>query len=99
MPSTDGTFAWLFFTNAMPGASTITLTSNGSTIKAADGSLLDAAGNGTAGSKLTSTFTTVNQARSRHDAIRGSSPIPARTCSRGRATTSAPARRRSRHRR
>jgi hypothetical protein len=62
VPAQDGTFAWLFFTNAMPGASTITLTIDGSGIKAADGTPLDAVGNGTPGSKLTSTFTTVNQA-------------------------------------
>ncbi|MGH7136924.1 MAG: Ig-like domain-containing protein, partial [Pirellulales bacterium] len=62
VPSADGTYAWLFFTNAMPGASTITLVVNGATIKAADGTLLDAAGNGTLGSELTSTFTTVSTA-------------------------------------
>jgi hypothetical protein len=60
VPSSDGTYAWLFFTNPLPGGSTITLTINGSTIKAADGSLLDAAGTGVAGSKLTTTFTTVS---------------------------------------
>ena len=62
VPADDGTFAWLFFTNPLPGASTITLTVDGSTIQAADGTLLDAAGNGTPGSKLTSTFTTVSLA-------------------------------------
>jgi hypothetical protein len=62
VPSDDGTFAWLFFTNPLPGASTITLTVDGSTIKAADGALLDAAKSGTPGSKLTSTFTTVSVA-------------------------------------
>jgi hypothetical protein len=60
VPADDGTFAWLFFTNPLPGASTITLTVDGSTIKAADGSLLDAVGMGMPGSKLTSMFTTVN---------------------------------------
>ncbi len=59
VPSDDGTFAWLFFTNPLPGASTITLTVNGSSIEAADGSLLDAAGTGTPGSTLTQQFTTV----------------------------------------
>jgi hypothetical protein len=62
VPSADGTYAWLFFTGAMPGASTITLVVNGATIKAADGSLLDAAGSGTPGSELTSAFTTVSTA-------------------------------------
>jgi hypothetical protein len=62
VPADDGSYAWLFFTNPLPGASTLTLTVDGSAIKAADGTLLDAAGNGTAGSKLTSTFTTVSLA-------------------------------------
>ena len=62
MPSDDGTYAWLFFTNPMPGGSTITLTVDGSTIKAADGSLLDAADDGTPGSILTQSFTTVSTA-------------------------------------
>jgi hypothetical protein len=62
VPSDDGTYAWLFFTNPLPGASAITLTVNGATIKAADGSLLDAADNGTPGSVLTSRFTTVSEA-------------------------------------
>jgi hypothetical protein len=62
VPSDDGTYAWLFFTNPLPSASTITLTVNGSTIRAKDGRLLDAAGNGTPGSELTSTFTTVSTA-------------------------------------
>jgi hypothetical protein len=70
VPSADGTYAWLFFTNPMPGASTITLVVDGSTIKATDGSLLDAAGNGTPGSELTSTFTTVS-----------STPLPGTTLS------------------
>ncbi|HQU41646.1 MAG TPA: Ig-like domain-containing protein, partial [Pirellulales bacterium] len=43
VPAGDGTFAWLFFTNPMPGASTITVTVDGTQIKAADGSFLDAA--------------------------------------------------------
>lgn len=62
VPANDGTFAWLFFTNPMPGASIITVTVDGSRIKAADGSLLDAVGSGTPGSKLIFSFTTVNTA-------------------------------------
>jgi hypothetical protein len=62
VPSDDGTYAWLFFTNSMPGASTITITVDGSTIKTKDGALLDAAGSGTPGSKLTSAFSTVSLA-------------------------------------
>jgi hypothetical protein len=57
--------AWLFFTNLLAGASTVTLTVDGSTIRAADGSLLDAdfamSMMSMPGSKLSSTFTTVNQ--------------------------------------
>ncbi len=45
----------------MPGASTITLTVNGPlTIKTTDGSPLDALGNGTPGSQLQYSFTTVS---------------------------------------
>src|SRR5262249_20855800 len=62
VPAPDGTFAWLFLTTPMPGASTITVTVDGATVRAADGSLLDAAGNGTAGSRLVSSFTTVSEA-------------------------------------
>jgi hypothetical protein len=62
VPSDDGTFAWLFPTNSMPGGSTVTVTVDGSTILAADGAMLDASGNGTAGSKLTFRFTTVSLA-------------------------------------
>jgi hypothetical protein len=62
VPSDDGTFAWLFFSQPMPGGSTITVNVDGSTIRAADGSLLDAAANGTPGSTLKSTFTTVSEA-------------------------------------
>jgi hypothetical protein len=60
VPSDDGQSAWLFFTNPLPGASAIAITVDGSAIKAADGSLLDAANNGTPGSKLTELFTTVS---------------------------------------
>lgn len=59
-PASDGTFAWLFFANPMPGSSTIALTVDGSTIRAADGTPLDAAGTGELGSKLTLHFTTVS---------------------------------------
>ncbi len=63
VPSDDGTYAYLFPVNPMPGASQITLTVDGSKIKSADGKmLLDAAGSGTPGSKYAETFTTVNEA-------------------------------------
>ena len=61
VPSNDGTYAWLFLTNPMPGGATITLTVDGSSITAVDGALLDAAANGTPGSKRVTTFATVNQ--------------------------------------
>ena len=49
----------------MPGASTITLHVDGDAIKAkVGGPELDAAGNGTPGSNLTGTFTTVSTAPS-----------------------------------
>src|SRR5262249_34683957 len=61
VPSDDGTYAWLFFSRPMAGASTITVTVDGSKIQAADGSLLDAADTGTPGSKLTFSFSTVSE--------------------------------------
>ena len=61
VPAQDGTFAWLFFTNPMPGGETITLHVDGTTILgAADGQALDADGNGTPGGIFTSTFSTVS---------------------------------------
>ena len=60
VPFADGTAAWLFFNNPLPGASTITLHVQGELIKGTDGSLLDAADTGTPGSDLTETFTTVS---------------------------------------
>jgi|CXWL01.1.fsa_nt_gi hypothetical protein len=61
VPSQDGTFAWLFFTNPMPGGETITLHVDGTSILAAgDGQPLDADGNGTPGGIFTSTFSTVS---------------------------------------
>src|SRR5262249_51919173 len=61
VPAQDGTFGWLFFTNPMPGASTITLHVDGTTLLAAgDGQVLDADGDGTPGGLFTSTFSTVS---------------------------------------
>lgn len=57
----DGSFAWLFFTGPMPGASKITVHVDGSTIRAAaDGALLDADGGGSAPGMLEYSFTTVS---------------------------------------
>jgi hypothetical protein len=61
VPSDDGTYAWLFFTNPLPGASMITVTVDGSGIHAASGATIDAADTGTPGSKLTFSFTTVSE--------------------------------------
>ncbi|MCA9066047.1 MAG: phosphatase PAP2 family protein, partial [Planctomycetaceae bacterium] len=61
VPAAEGTFAWLFFNNPLPGASTVTLHVDGSTIRAAaDAVLLDADGDGTPGGVFTSQFATVS---------------------------------------
>ncbi len=61
VPSGDGTFAWLFFTQPMPSSSEITIHLDGSTILAAnDGTPLDADGNGAAGGQFTFKFSTVS---------------------------------------
>jgi hypothetical protein len=55
VPALDGSFAWLFFTKPLPGASQIKLHVNGSAIRAQqDGAFLDADGNGSSGGLLTS---------------------------------------------
>ena len=61
VPSQDNDFAWLFFTDPMPGAETITLHVEGDTILGlADAQPLDADDDGTPGGTLTSIFTTVS---------------------------------------
>ena len=73
VPANDGRFAWLFFTGPMPSAAQVQVTVDGSTIRRLGGAaadLLDAAGNGTPGSKLTFDFSTVSIA-----------PVPATTVS------------------
>lgn len=63
VPSGDGTYAWLFPSSAMPGASTMTVKLDGTHVQAADGSFLDAAGiGGATGSLLSFSFTTVSTA-------------------------------------
>ena len=50
LPANDATFAWLFFTAPMPGASQVQVTVDGATIRLASGAdLLDAASNGRGG--------------------------------------------------
>ncbi len=62
VPAQDGSFAWLFFTSPLPGASTVTLHVDGESIRAAaDHVRLDADGDGVAGGVFTSTFSTVSR--------------------------------------
>jgi hypothetical protein len=61
-PANDGTFAWLFLAEPMPGASMIQLTLDGSSIRAPDGTLLDADGDGSPGGVFTLRFSTVSSA-------------------------------------
>jgi hypothetical protein len=61
VPALDGSFAWLFLTNPMPGASTISIHVVGDSIRAAvGGQALDADGDGTAGGSFVYRFTTVS---------------------------------------
>ncbi len=64
VPAQDGSFAWLFFANPLPGGSTITLHVNGETILASDGTKLDADGDGdgAGGGELIYRYTTVSLA-------------------------------------
>jgi hypothetical protein len=61
VPSGDGTFAWLFLTAPMQGGSRIEVTLEGANVRAAGSQLpLDAAAEGTGGSVLRFSFTTVS---------------------------------------
>lgn len=62
VPAQDGSFAWLFFATPQPGAARITIHVVGDTIQSADGSLLDADGDGTPGGHLQFSYTTVSLA-------------------------------------
>ncbi|WP_374090612.1 Ig-like domain-containing protein [Methylomicrobium lacus] len=62
VPALDGSFAWLFFIQPMPGAAQITLHVDGSKIRAAaDGSFLDADADGASGGQFSLDFTTVSR--------------------------------------
>ncbi len=61
VPANDGTFAWLFLTNPMPGGSNVTVHVDGATIMPAVGTTtLDPDADGTAGDTLDVTFGTVS---------------------------------------
>ena len=63
VPANDGSFAWLFIKQPMPGGARVRITVDGSSIIAAQGgSALDATGAGTPGGVLTYDFTTVSLA-------------------------------------
>ncbi|MEY4764149.1 MAG: hypothetical protein RI907_822, partial [Pseudomonadota bacterium] len=61
VPAADGTYAWLFLSNPMPGGATITVHLQGGLIRAAaDGAFLDGDTNGSAGGEYIASFTTVS---------------------------------------
>jgi hypothetical protein len=63
VPASDGSFAWLFFADPLPGGASVTLQIDGSTIHAlGDGLALDADGDGTPGGIAQAMFTTVSVA-------------------------------------
>lgn len=63
VPAQDGSFVWMFFAQPLPGSARITLHLDGNAIRAqADGTALDADGDGRAGGVLSWSFTTVSTA-------------------------------------
>ncbi len=60
VPASDGSFAWLFLEQPMPGGSRITLHIDSGTILASDGTVLDADGNGLPGGTKTFAFETLS---------------------------------------
>ena len=60
VPANDGTFAWLFLDPAMPNASQIQVTVDGSTISVIDGEILDADADGAPGGLFKFNFSTVS---------------------------------------
>ncbi len=72
VPAQDGSFAWLFLDEPMPGGATITVHVDGSLIRAAaDGAFLDADYDGVAGGELTFSFTTVSLTAVEGTTLRG----------------------------
>ncbi len=71
VPANDGSFAWLFVRDPLPGAARVTVTVDGSSIRAADNSLLDADGDGTPGGTLRYSFNTVSRTNLDHTSITG----------------------------
>ncbi|MEM1386427.1 MAG: tandem-95 repeat protein [Pseudomonadota bacterium] len=59
-PFADGTGAWMFFDEPLPGATAIELIVDGDLIKAADGAALDGDGDGVPGGQAVQRFTTVS---------------------------------------
>ena len=62
VPSSDGTWAWLFFNPSMPNAAQVQVTVDGSSIRTRLGLQVDAAGTGTPGGVATFNFSTVSVA-------------------------------------
>ncbi len=62
VPADDGSFAWLFFADPLPGSAQIEVTVDGATIVAGDGRLLDADRDGIPGGTFTFDFSTVSVA-------------------------------------
>jgi hypothetical protein len=69
--SADGRLAWLFFPRPLPSGSLLTVTVNGDTIRASDGTALDADGNGTEGGVFRYSLLTVNATPLAGTSIRG----------------------------
>jgi hypothetical protein len=61
VPANDGSFAWLFFKQPMPGSTVVRVTVDGSGIFSQTGELLDADGDGSPGGLRTFEFTTVSR--------------------------------------
>jgi hypothetical protein len=71
VPTADGSAAYLFLSDPLPGGSLVQVSVDGSTISAADSTKLDADGNGTSGGTFTFSFTTVSLANLAGTALHG----------------------------